>query len=223
MAFSDLWAEAIGAWVALSELLQTVQGVTGIPPKDAGSLLRPQLEMCAVRAAVLGAPEVLSGEMSETSFIDVFNEPRWLSPADWLLVQWDTGRLHDHQVYILRADVMALLDPSQFSGRPDRRGNRGPQGEVTSAGAVGAASLKSNSKHIGGGRPPTRDWDAFWIEVAIWCEGNAFGDQDRQRLQSHMEDWCLEHAGNPDKPTHPQTIRAKLGKLYAAARERNPG
>ena len=69
MAFSDLWAEAIGAWVALSELLQTVQGVTGIPPKDAGSLLRPQLEMCAVRATVLGAPEVLSGEMSETAIV----------------------------------------------------------------------------------------------------------------------------------------------------------
>ena len=213
MAFSDLWAEAIGAWVALSELLQTVQGVTGIPPKDASSLLRPQLEMCAVRAAVLGAPEVLSGEMSETSFIDVFNEPRWLSPADWLLVQWDTGRLHDHQVYILRADVMAVLDPSQFSGSPDWRDNRGPQGEVTSAGPVGAASLKSNSKHIVGGRPAKYDWEAFWIEVALYADLNDLKPEYRSELQSHMRDWCDKTwVSAPDDAT----IRARLQRLFGA-------
>ena len=223
MAFSDLWAGANPAFVALSELLQNVQRETGIPPADAASLLRPQLQMCAIRAAVLGAPEVLSGEMTETSVIEVFNEPQWLSLADWLLVNWNTGRLHDHQIYIFWADVMAALDQSQFSRSPDWRGNRGPQAEATSAGTVAAGSLKSRSKRSGGGRPTTRDWDAFWIEVAIWCEKNGFGDEDRQRLQAHMENWCSEHAGDPDTPTHPQTIRARLTKLYAAAHERNSG
>jgi hypothetical protein len=68
-----------------------------------------------------------------------------------------------------------------------------------------------------GGRTPRHDWDAFWIEVALFMADNGRDVQDRERLQAQMVKWTAEQW---ESPPDPATIRAKLKALYEAASKR---
>lgn len=72
------------------------------------------------------------------------------------------------------------------------------------------------AKKPNGGRPVKHDWDGFWIEVTIWVDLNGLEDSNRSELQKHMQDWFAKRSKTP--PDDP-TIRGKLAKLYARARE----
>lgn len=67
------------------------------------------------------------------------------------------------------------------------------------------------------GRPPQHDWDAIWIEVALFMADNGSDTQDRERLQTQMAKWTAERWKTPPDPA---TIRAKLKALYDAASKR---
>jgi hypothetical protein len=64
-----------------------------------------------------------------------------------------------------------------------------------------------------GGRPPTHNWEAFWIEVAHYAALHDLDPQHRAELQRHMESWTAENW--PDAPD-PATIRSRLARLYNA-------
>lgn len=90
-----------------------------------------------------------------------------------------------------------------------------PEGNET---ATGSDHTKPVTHTRGrGGAPARHDWDAFWIEVAIWCEPNGFGPGERTRLQAHMTEWAAINATNPDNPLNPSTIRKKLKALFTRA------
>jgi hypothetical protein len=69
-----------------------------------------------------------------------------------------------------------------------------------------------------GGSPPKHDWEAFWIQVAIWAARNDLVKEDRPRLQKHMTDWTATQWPTPPDPA---TIRKKLSALFNAAAAQN--
>ena len=77
-----------------------------------------------------------------------------------------------------------------------------------------ATTTKVEPRRAAGGAPPKHNWDAFWIQVSIWTEQWGFGEDDRPRLQKHLEAWTAERFCNPPDPS---TIRKKLAQLYQAA------
>jgi hypothetical protein len=63
-----------------------------------------------------------------------------------------------------------------------------------------------------GGKPTKHDWDAFWIELALYASANDLFDVERTEVQRHMEQWSAEHMSDPTP--NPATVRAKIKKLY---------
>jgi hypothetical protein len=63
-----------------------------------------------------------------------------------------------------------------------------------------------------GGRPVTRDWDAFWIEVAHYAAINDLELEHRPELQRHMQEWSARESTSPMDES---SIRRKLAQLYA--------
>jgi hypothetical protein len=66
-----------------------------------------------------------------------------------------------------------------------------------------------------GGAPVRYDWDAFWIELAIWTENNGLEEFDRSRLHRHMVVWAARQWSDPPDES---TIRGKLKRFYENAK-----
>jgi hypothetical protein len=63
---------------------------------------------------------------------------------------------------------------------------------------------------VGGGRP-RHDWDASWIEVALYAAKHDLDLKHRQELQAHMVAWA---AKTLCKPPDDATIRLRLAQLF---------
>jgi len=90
----------------------------------------------------------------------------------------------------------------------------GMKTEVPSAAKMGTKMAVPSAR---AGRPARHDWDAFWIEVAIFTALNGSDQADRERLQKEMVEWT---STNWPDPPDPATIRGKLKKLFDAASKR---
>ena len=63
------------------------------------------------------------------------------------------------------------------------------------------------------GRPPSHDWEEFWIQVAIYAARDDLKLEHRRELQTHMMKWTAEHWQNaPDQAT----VRSRLARLFKA-------
>jgi hypothetical protein len=66
-----------------------------------------------------------------------------------------------------------------------------------------------------GGRPVQHDWDAFWIQVAMFAAENGLYAEERTKLQRHMQDWTAQHW---PEISDPATIRARIRRLFDTIR-----
>jgi len=63
-----------------------------------------------------------------------------------------------------------------------------------------------------GGRPTIHDWDAFWIEVALYAARHDLVRDRRPELQRYMQEWAANRSD--DRQMDDSTIREKLRSLF---------
>ncbi len=82
----------------------------------------------------------------------------------------------------------------------------------------GNAERQADAPQVGrsrGGRPPTHEWDTFWVEVALWTAENDVDEPAKQRpeLRRHMLQWVASWEPAPDA----STVDKKLSMLWERA------
>lgn len=86
-----------------------------------------------------------------------------------------------------------------------------PNGGALKAGIETRGPVSKGPSHPGG-RQPSHDWDAFWIEVAWYAAKHDLEIAHRPKLQRHMLEWTGKHSKTPPDEG---TIRKKLKELFA--------
>jgi hypothetical protein len=199
MGKENPWLDTVPAWVPLADLLPTIEKHLGIPRDQATKPLRKALEELDINTALddngdtrtaqranLGPWFYHSQEGSPGAFA--------VSHQGWTRVDWLAGTLAGYVIRVCWKQVEQILAP--MAAKDDEE--------------VGV--LKIGPVRSAAGRPPKHDWDAFWIEVAIFASGNDLIEDAAQReLRSHMVQWSAEHMGFP--APDPTTVRKKLQKL----------
>jgi len=196
---ADLWASTPGARVSLADLPDTVERELRIIKSEAIRALRHPLEMGFVHARVEGWLD--TSQQFEDSEDWVWSEriggPDLIALEGWQHVNWNEGTLAGHPISVRWDHVVREL--ATLAARVQRDSNK----------ATGSA------KRAAGGATPRHDWEAFWIEVALYAAKNDLNPEHRLELQRHMVDWT---AHMWPEPPDPATIRARLKKLYDAQR-----
>jgi len=203
---NDPWDKAPGAWVMLADLFARIKKELNIGPEEAAMTLRGPLEGLRIRAELIGwggpfTPNWVGPGAPAFRGLSMNDQAYRVSSDGWNMVDWTSGTLCEHRIKLLWSDVRRELRPLAWDQH------------VTTSKAISPSKRKP-----GPGAPVKYDWDAFWIEVALWTAEWNLEEQDRTRLQKHMEGWTAETMSPaPDA----STIRGKLAKLYAAGRARN--
>jgi len=213
MAVDDPWVEAVGIWVRLKDLVVTVERETEIPQAEAVRVLRPALESGLILAEVVGWPDRVDGSLEEWAVVERIDDPERVSPEGWQHVDWKSGTLNDYQIRVRWADVKQALNQSAIKLRLELHKISGQRADPSVSGVAGATAIEPPMRRSGGGAPPKHDWEAFWIEVALFAEKNELDPTHRSELQKHMVDWT---AGTSLKPPDEATIRSRLARLYKA-------
>jgi hypothetical protein len=124
-------------------------------------------------------------------------DPERISPKGWEYVNWKKGTLAGHPVRVRWEHVQQELATLAPNMGLDQR-------ELPSGGSrPGRATARA------GGAPPRHDWDAFWIEVALYAAKHDL-DPDpahRRDLQQHMVEWAARELDEA-------TIRGRLSRLF---------
>jgi len=110
-------------------------------------------------------------------------------------MDWQNGTIFGCEVKVRWEQVVRALAP--VSAEEERR----------------TGAMTETVRSIGG-KPPRRDWDAFWIEVALYVSANDLFQTERTEVQRHMAEWSAEHMEDPAPDL--ATVRAKIRKLYDA-------
>jgi hypothetical protein len=211
---ADPWSEAVGAWVPLASLADTVARELGVSSIEASKILRGPLESGCIETRVVGwEGDPWWGPPRECD--KWVNDARQLgavfvavSDAGWQHVAWTSGAIAGCRIDVLWQHVLEQLNaPTALLMRQLLK-------EAKEEAAVSAGEKRSAPQ---GGRPPKYDWDAFWIEIAIYAALNNLEEGHRSELQTHMMKWAAEHWADPPEDA---TIRGRLRKLYEAARGR---
>jgi hypothetical protein len=196
---AELWADALGAWVLLSKLPTTIERVLAIPKSGAIPVLRLALEIGDIHAQVLGWSDSLQ-EGSDWVWTDRNDNSVRLTTEGWQHVDWKRGTLAGHSIRVRWDHVRQKL--ATLTAKVQREQKQGPS---DAGGAV------RQGARTAGGAPPRHDWDAFWIEVALYAAKNDLDPNYRQELQAHTVAWAAETSSEPPDDA---TIRSKLARLF---------
>jgi hypothetical protein len=204
MAHADIWASAIGAWVPLANLLSVIEQETSVSPDEAARVLREPLESCNIDAEVVNSSGPFDYRCNSIYAKRVgLPDPDRLSPQDWRHVDWAAGTLGGHTIRVRWTDVIEQLRQVGLSLPSSDR-------KLTALAAQNTAKQNATERPRGGA-PPRHDWDAFWIEVALYAAKHDIDPARRRDLQQHMVEWATgELQDHPDEAT----IRARLRRLY---------
>jgi hypothetical protein len=192
----ELWASTVGAWPMLSKLPATIGRVLGIPKSDAIPVLRPTLESGFIHAQVLGWSE----PSSDWVWTDRIDDPERLSTEGWQHVDWKDGTQAGHPIRVRWDHVQQELATLTARAQRERRQRSQTAAATSATKSAGAA-------------PPRHDWDAFWIEVALYAAKHDLEVRHRPELQAHMVAWA---ASTSPKPPDDATIRSRLARLFKA-------
>jgi hypothetical protein len=185
----------------IADLLTIVETELGIPRRHAARTLRLARERLEIDTALDDKLDSLAYRREgltpwvQLSRSDIPGTVA-VSHAGWAHVDWNTGTLANYVVRVCWEQVVQTLAPIS-----PKESKEGGEQEVR--------SIRST-----GGKPPKHDWDAFWIEVALYASKNDLIGVERTELQQHMERWSAEHMSDPTP--NPATVRAKIKKLYDA-------
>ena len=208
------WAGAVGVWEPLITLMKTVEREFGIAADEAAKALRYPLENYEIATRLVDYEGPLSmhgpGGRDLISWDDKSDDYS-VTQAGWQHVDMKAGTLRGYKIEVLWAHITRALAP--LIDAETRRKN---------AVAAGVARAKAGAPtgekdRTTGGRPPKHNWDAFWIEVAIYADANDLNEKHRPELQTQLVKWAAEHWVDPPDDA---TIRKKLATLYNTARNR---
>lgn len=191
------WASAVPAWVTLAQLLVYVERELGIPHDRAANALRAPLESFAVRTAVFGY-SASAGSRIRKDWIASDQSPGHptgycISQQGWAHVDRINGSLAGCEVLVCWRHVVGEL--SLLPHMNLRSASQGSAGQSQSV----------------GGAPARYDWEAFWIEVALYAAKHDLSPEYRHELHKHMVAWAArEWASVVDEAT----IRGRLSRLF---------
>ncbi len=129
-------------------------------------------------------------------------DPDRLSPEDWRHVDWTASTLGGLKIRVRWAGVIHLLEQAGLLRSHDPR--------LAALSPTGPAKQDAPVRGSGGA-PPRHDWDAFWIEVALYAAQHDLDPARRRDLQQHMVEWARREL--PDPPDE-ATIRTRLRRLF---------
>jgi hypothetical protein len=212
-------AQVPHAWVPLGELWTLLERHEGIPRAEAEPLLIPIIEAGhSIDHEVVreGLPRVAMHPPSGQRPLVVAGGP-WaggdgrcrLTREGWHEVDWDAGTIAGARILVRWSSAVATVR----SERKDRA-RREASAQIT-AGSAAAAALTEQATpppaKTPGGRPVKHDWDAFWIEVALYAAKEDLQHQYRADLARHMKEWFGRQSPDPPDET---TIEKKLKRLW---------
>lgn len=192
----NLWGCPVSGWIYLDTLFDAIESELGIPGKTAWRILQDPIKNNEIKARISSdflnnMSDLFPGMSLHQNWLtsETLDETwRWLTPEGWKNANLKAGKIYGCPVYVWWEDIDWAL--------------------ISASGLLQPHPEQPRSK---GGRPPSYDWEAFWIEVVHYAAKNALDKMHRPELQQHMEKWTAEKWRNsPDQAT----IRNKLGPLY---------